>query len=298
MSSPRRTTFHEPVLVDAVLELLQPGPGWTCDCTLGAGGHARALLGRAGSGRLLGIDADQEAVAEASQQLARIRNNAEVVIRHASYVHLADIVMELNLQPVTGVLFDLGASYHQLTAGERGFSFDSDGPLDMRFDPGRGKPAAEVLRTASRKQVQEWLSGFGEEHFAGRIARRIDEERGRLRTTRDLAEVVRGIVPGRFHRKSLSRVFQALRIVVNRELENVRQGIDAALEVLAPGGRCVVISYHSLEDRIAKNRFRDGARAGELNLLTKKPLRPGDDEVARNPAARSARLRAAEKAAK
>lgn len=254
------------------------------------------LAERARCGRLLGIDADPEAVAEARTRLAGSSRNADILIRHGDYVRLVAIVEELELAPVTGVLFDLGASWHQLRAPGRGFSFASAGPLDMRFNPGSGPTAAELLGHANADEIARWLREYGEEPFARRLARRIDENRPSLVTTADLAGLVRRSVPRQRQRRTLARVFQALRIRVNDELAKVRAGIEAAIDVLAPTGRLVVISYHSLEDRIVKHRFVAGAKSGELSLLTRKPRRPLASEVERNPAARSAKLRAAEKA--
>jgi 16S rRNA (cytosine1402-N4)-methyltransferase len=209
-----------------------------------------------------------------------------------SYVDIPQVVRELGLGPVTGVLLDLGVSLHQLQESCRGFSHDRDGELDMRFDPRTGASAREVISRASEQQLREWLRNFGEEPMSGRIARVIHEARGRVRTTHDLVRLVRSVVPARLFRRSLPRVFQAFRIAVNAELEGVRAGLAAALEVLAPGGRAVVISYHSLEDRLAKQALR--AAGDGVCVLTRKPVRPGVAEVERNPRARSARLRAAE----
>ncbi|MBN2537420.1 16S rRNA (cytosine(1402)-N(4))-methyltransferase RsmH [candidate division WOR-3 bacterium] len=296
MPAPPTPKFHEPVLVEAVLDLLRPGAGTLVDCTLGAGGHARALAGRAAGARLLGIDADPAAVAEAGRRLSDLIDKREVFVRHDDYVRLVAIVDELELKPVMGVLLDLGASWHQLRTPGRGFGFAAEGPLDMRFDPGKGPTAGELIARAPVGEIERWLREYGEEPFARRIARRIDENRPALGTTADLAMLVRRSVPRARQRRTLARVFQALRIRVNDELAKVRAGIEAAIEVLAPGGRLVVISYHSLEDRIVKTRFRAGAQAGELVVLTRRPVRPGAAEAARNPAARSAKLRAAEKA--
>jgi 16S rRNA (cytosine1402-N4)-methyltransferase len=295
MSSQAAAKFHEPVLVDAVLELLRPGAGTIIDCTVGAGGHARAVVERARRGRLLGIDADPEAVIEACLRLSSVDHNVEVLIRHDDYVRLVAIVEELELRPVMAVLFDLGASWHQLRTPGRGFSFGAPGPLDMRFNPDAGPTAAELLKQAKAVEIERWLREFGEEPFARRLARRIDGNRSGLKTTADLAALVRRSVPRQRQRRTLARVFQALRIRVNDELAKVRAGIESALEVLAPGGRLVIISYHSLEDRIVKRRFLAGVESGELAPLTKKPRRPAAEEVDRNPAARSAKLRAVEK---
>jgi len=315
-------TYHEPVMVDEVLEYLQPRSGTVIDATVGGGGHARAILealaasatekidgdselarrpehcgthGDAGPrkrGRLLGLDADPEALASARRQLGK-HDNMELI--HANYVDVAALVRRFGLEPVTGVLFDLGVSLHQLASPSRGFSHDCEGPVDMRFDQTATRPTAlSLLKRASEKELRDWFRDFGQEPMSGRVARVVHERRHHMRTTADLADAVRRAVPVRFARKALARVFQALRIVTNRELENVKRGLDAAVEVLAPGGRIVVLAYHSLEDRIVKDVFRAGRAAGRLRVLTPKPLRPTVEEVLRNPRARSARLRAAE----
>lgn len=298
--------FHQPVMVDEVLGFLRPGSGTIVDGTVGGGGHARALLERGAAGpadgqaagapgrspfRLLGIDADGEAIAEARRQLEDFEN---VELVHSTYAEMAALVRRLELAPVTGVLLDLGVSLHQLQSAGRGFGHDVAGPLDMRFDQESGRTAADVVRVTPERELRDLLREFGEEPMSGRVARVIHELRAELRTTADLARAVGRAVPARFRRKALARTFQAIRIAVNRELENVRQGIAAALDTLAPGGRLVVISYHSLEDRLAKQAFRQAAAEGRATVLTPKPLRPTEEEVARNPRARSARLRAVE----
>lgn len=309
--------YHQPVMVDEVLAYLRPRSGTVVDATLGGGGHARAILDAllasadrtstelppaslpAGSGsglhrpgRLLAIDADPEAIASARSFLGK-HDNMELI--HGSYADIPILVQRFHLEPVTGVLFDLGVSLHQLVSPGRGFGHDIDGPIDMRFDQTARQPTAlERIRHASETELRDWFRAYGQEPMSGRIARVVHERRRRLTTTRDLAEAVRQAVPARFARKALARVFQALRIVTNRELDTVRRGLDAALEVLAPRGRVVVLAYHSLEDRIVKEVFRAGRGAGRLEVLTPKPIRPGDDEVQLNPRARSARLRAAE----
>ena len=286
--------FHEPVLVEEVLELLRPDHGTIVDATCGGGGHTRAILERSGRVRLLGLDLDPEAIASAHGQLGSFHDNLD--LRQASYVDMVEYVMEPGMQPVTGVLFDFGVSLHQLQTPGRGFGHDVDGPLDMRFSGRRGGPTAlQLVRRSSRRRIMTWLREYGEEPFSGRIARVIHERQNSIQTTGDLAEAVRSVVPARLARRTLARVFQALRIAVNNELDNIRAGLRVALDILAPGGRIVTISYHSLEDRICKVALRDAAKAGQVSVLTRKPVRPGADEVARNPAARSARLRAAEK---
>ena len=311
--------YHDPVMVHEVLEYLCPRSGTIVDATVGGGGHARAILdalaaraaedrdrtpglghdpnstaelGHVPTARLLGIDRDPEAVASAAVQLGELEN---VELMQGSYTDIATFVHRPGFGPVTGVLFDLGVSLHQLVTPGRGFAFDSDGPIDMRFDQGSDGPTAlELLRRTSERNLLDWLRSYGEEPMSGRVARVLHERRHQLRTTRDLAEAVRRAVPARFARKALARVFQALRIATNSELDTVRRGLDAAVGVMAAGGRLVVLSYHSLEDRIVKECFRAGRIEGRLRILTAKPLRPGDDEGARNPRARSARLRAAE----
>ncbi len=286
--------FHRPVLVDEVLEFLAPRGGTIVDACVGGAGHARAILEiLGGKGRLLGIDTDPEAVASARRQLAGV-HNAELV--HANYAEMATIVLERGLAPVTGVLMDLGVSYHQLANGRRGLSFDREGPLDMRFDQTASIPTAlALLRRASPAQLAGWLRDYGQEPAAARIGRRVAAARHDIRTTRELAELVRRCVPRQRARGTLARVFQALRIVVNHELDNVRVGLQAALDVLAPGGRLVVLSYHSLEDREAKRALRTAAQENRVMVLTPKPVLPTDAEVAANPQSRSARLRSGER---
>ena len=306
-----------------VLEYLRPARGVIVDACLGGGGHARSILEAlaasnlgehdrvSSSGRerpetldagsrdqghwsygLLGIDCDPEALASATRQLGDF-NNVEIV--HANYVDLPALARELGLGPVTGVLFDLGASFHQLTSGPRGFAIDADGPIDMRFDQTADVPTAlDLIRRSSETSLRDWLRTYGQEPMSGRVARVINERRREFLTTEDLVRAVRSAVPARFARKALARVFQALRIVTNHEIENIRQGLAGALEVLVPAGRLVVLSYHSLEDREAKQFLRAGRIAGRLRILTPKPVRPSPEEVAANPRSRSARLRAAE----
>jgi 16S rRNA (cytosine1402-N4)-methyltransferase len=293
----RAETYHEPVMVHEVLEYLSPRTGTIVDATVGGGGHARAILDSlagdaSGSSRLLGIDKDPEAIASAGRQLSSF-DNMELV--HASYTDMSALVRRFGFTSVTGVLFDFGVSLHQLATPARGFSFDAEGPVDMRFDQTGTEPTAlELVRRTPERELRDWLRAYGEEPMSGRVARVIHERRREIATTRDLADAVRRAVPARYVRNTLARVFQALRIATNRELENVRRGLEVALDMLVPGGRLVVLSYHSLEDRVAKGTLRAGAEAGRLRVLTKKPLRPTPAEVARNPRSRSARLRAAE----
>ncbi|MEO0079727.1 MAG: 16S rRNA (cytosine(1402)-N(4))-methyltransferase RsmH [candidate division WOR-3 bacterium] len=319
--------FHEPVMVNEVLDYLQPvlSRGTIIDATVGGGGHARAILERlaglatasagAAAGRLLGLDIDPDAIGAAQKVLNefgckvadgkdietgkaddnRLRCGPMVWLVHASYTGMAEIAQTLGLLPVAAVLFDFGVSGFQLEEARRGFSFDREGPVDMRFDQSSNRPTAlSLLSKASEGELWRWFSEYGQEPMSKRIARRIHEQRSKIRTTRDLAEMVRSAVPARRARKALARVFQALRIVTNRELENVRQGIQAALGLVAAGGRVLVISYHSGEDRIAKELFRTGRQTGRLRVLTPRLVRPTVEEVLKNPRSRSARLRVVE----
>jgi len=316
--------YHQPVLSREVLQYLRPVSGVIVDACLGGGGHARAILDalaagsegtdsgtrRAGNDEpavnagdqpvgsdrwsrgLLGIDCDTEAIASARGQLSSFRN---VELVHANYADLPALVRELGLGPVTGVLFDFGASLFQLTSGPRGFAIEADGPIDMRFDQTAEMPTAlDIIHRSSELTLRDWFRAFGQEPMSGRVARVIHERRRELRTTGDLARAVRDAVPARFARKALARVFQALRIVTNHEIENIRRGLAGALEVLVPSGRLVALSYHSLEDKEVKQFLRAGRISGRLRILTPKPVRPQPDEVAGNPRSRSARLRAAE----
>jgi 16S rRNA (cytosine1402-N4)-methyltransferase len=274
-----------------VVELLR-GRGTVLDMTVGAGGHAAALL-EAGVDRVVGVDRDPEALRIASERLSRFGERFRAVPRRFSQVGEAEA-----MGPLHGVLFDLGVSSMQLDEPARGFGYRSDGPLDMRM--GEGEPevtAADLVNDLPEDELADLLFRLGEERRSRRIARAIVRERERhpIETTDQLTGVVVGAVgrrPGGPH--PARRTFQALRLAVNRELEELTASLPRAAGLLGPGGRVVVISYHSLEDRVAKRALRDDAR---LEVLTKKPLRPSADEVARNPRARSAKLRAAERIA-
>jgi 16S rRNA (cytosine1402-N4)-methyltransferase len=293
---------HTPVMLKEVLEQLAPRPGGRyCDATVGYGGHARAVLeASAPDGRLVGIDRDPMALAEARQNLAEFGDRVTLV--HAPFSRIGAVLEEVGALPLDGCLVDLGVSSPQLDRAERGFSFRRSGPLDMRMDPTQGETAAAYLERVSEDELVSVLRELGEERFAGRIARHIVEARGReeLTTTAGLAALVARAVPRREHGKDpATRTFQALRIAVNRELEQLEQLLEELPGCLRPGGRLVVIAFHSLEDRMVKRRLRALA-AGEgeppVRILTKRPLVATDAEVAANPRARSAKLRAAERA--
>jgi 16S rRNA (cytosine1402-N4)-methyltransferase len=300
---------HVPVLLGEVLSFLFPEgarPGGTfCDATVGLGGHAAAILTACGpSGRLIGLDRDAEALRAAEVALAPFTGRVTLV--HAAFSRVGAVLVELGLPPgtVTGMLVDLGVSSPQLDRPERGFSFRHDGPLDMRMDQGSGETVAELLGRVSETELARMLRDYGEERFAGRIARNILEaqDRGELASTGALAAVVARAVPSHErHKNPATRTFQALRIVVNRELEELDAFLDQAAGCLAPGGRLCVISFHSLEDRMVKRRFRrwasDDFAGPRFRILTRRIVLPTDEEQERNPRARSAKLRVAERAA-
>ena len=263
------------------------------DMTVGAGGHAEALL-ESGVERVVGIDRDPAALDTASRRLAEFRDRFSAWRSRFSEVPK---ILPRGISEVDGVLYDLGVSSMQLGEAERGFGYRVAGPLDMRMDPDEAESAKDLVNRASEEELLRLLRGFGEERYAGRIARAIVRARARrpIETTDELARVVAGAVGRRRgYPHPARRTFQALRIAVNRELEELAASLPRAAVLLAPGGRIVVISYHSLEDRAVK-RFLAGEES--LAVLTRKPLRPTAAEVERNPRARSARLRAAEKAA-
>lgn len=302
---------HTPVMVERVTALLAPvPPGTLVDATLGGGGHARAALEANPGLTLLGLDRDPVALEAAGRALADLGDR--VRLQRARFDELDRVVEATGARPVTGVLFDLGVSSPQLDRAGRGFSFRHEGPLDMRMDPDSPRTAAEVVNTWDQAAIADALRRFGDERFAARVAAAIVAARP-LRTTTQLAEVVRGAIPAATRRTGghpAKRTFQALRIVVNDELEILPDSIDRAIEVLAPGGRIVVLAYHSGEDRIVKRRFDEAATGGctcppglpcacgarpRVRLLRRGGWTPDADELAANPRSASARVRAAEK---
>jgi len=310
---------HLPVLVEEVIQMLAPAPGSLhIDTTLGGGGHTERILEAANpDGRLLGLDADPAAVARVEARL-RPRFGDRLVLRQANFRELATVAPAAGFDAVDGCLFDLGLSSFQLGDRERGFGFRAGGPLDMRFDPGRGVPAAELLATLDTAELTALFRRYGEEPKAPRIARAIVDARrvAPIKTAEELAALVERVLPlnPRQPRRThpATRVFQALRIAANEELDALEDGLHAALDLLRPGGRLVVLSYHSLEDRIVK-RFIQSERRGcvcppevpvcvcgrnpRLRLITRPSLTPSAAEISANPRARSARLRAAERLA-
>ena len=309
---------HVPVLLPRVVQLLEPAlrdrPAVLVDATLGLGGHAAALLSAHPRLTLVGLDRDQEALALAGRRLVAFSDRTHLV--HAVYDRIADVLGELGLPRVDGVLFDLGVSSLQLDADERGFSYARDADLDMRMDQSTGPTAADVLNTYSVPELARVLREYGEERFASRIAAAVARRRARspLRRSAELVELLYEAVPAASRRTGghpAKRTFQALRIEVNGELDALQTAVPAAIDALAVGGRIVVLAYHSLEDRIVKRELAERARSRtpeglpvelpghgpELRLVTRGAEVAGDDEAADNPRAASVRLRAAERIA-
>ena len=302
MSASPPSGWHQPVMVRESLDLLAPASGHTVvDATVGTGGHSLSILPRLmPSGRLIAIDCDAHALAYAQQRLSEFTPQLHLI--QENFRHLPDILLDLGIAKVHGLIADLGMSSLQVDAAERGFSFLNEGPLDMRMDPRQGRTAASLAQTLSEPELVRVLQTYGEERWARRIARRIVESRKAqpIRTTTQLSRVVAEAVPARVAHGRLhpaTRTFQALRIVVNDELGSLQALLDCLPEILLPGGRAVILSFHSLEDRLVKRAFQSGAREGRYRLLVKKLLRPSEDEASQNPRARSAKLRAVERLA-
>jgi 16S rRNA (cytosine1402-N4)-methyltransferase len=306
---------HVPVMVNEVVDYLNCSPGKTyVDGTLGGGGHAKAILEAIGpDGLLLGIDRDPDSIAHAGQSLHSFQPNLQIF--HEDFTNLPQILSRLHLTNVDGILLDLGLSLYHLEGSGRGFSFMRDEPLDMRMNPAQGHTAGALVNRLSEKDLADLLYRYGEEPRARRIAKRIVESRRQqaIMSSLQLADIVKKAIPVRYRRgrsHPATRTFQALRIAVNQELEALEEFLDKAVDLLNPGGRLCIMSFHSLEDRIVKERFRTLAKGcicpprfpvcvcqktPQVSILTKRPVRPGPEEVMRNPMARSAKLRAAER---
>jgi len=304
------SVIHKPVLLKESVEALavQPG-GRYIDCTLGGGGHSLAILQKSyPGGQVLGIDADPEAVRKATENLKQYSES--VLLVNDNFSNIDKICQQYNFMPVHGILFDLGLSSYQLDDDPRGFSFQRDAALDMRFNPEQITTAADIVNNYNESDLATLLREYGEEPFSGRIARHIVEARP-INTTLELANVVSDAVGGRREKiHPATRTFQALRIAVNRELESLKDALSKAVKLLGIGGRLVVISYHSLEDRIVKHYMQKESRdcvcppevlicncghEASLKLINKKVVVPSDEEVRTNPRSRSAKLRVAEK---
>lgn len=315
---------HIPVLLDRCINLLAPGvekanaqgrQAVVVDCTLGMGGHSEALLQRFENLHLIGLDRDEQALSLAGARLEPFAARTDLV--HAVYDEIADVVEDLGFDGVDGVLFDLGVSSLQLDERERGFAYSYDAPLDMRMDTSVGPTAEDLVNELEREELQRIIRQWGEDKFAGRIAHAIVQQReqSRISTTAELVEVIRSVVPAAAARTAghpAKRTFQALRIAVNEELDVLERAIPAAMSVLNTGGRVVVMSYHSLEDKITKRFFVKGSTSSappgfpveldehkaEFKVLTKGTEKPNEEEIAENSRAASARLRAVERVMK
>jgi len=288
---------HIPVLVEEVMTFLRCEAGRTyVDATLGGGGHASEILKRtAPDGVLIGMEWDEDALFEATRTLKPFGDRVRIF--RENFIQLPDLMKD---ESVDGILLDLGLSSIQLEKEGRGFSFRGDSPLDMRMDQRLDQTAADLVNRLSLEELEYIISHYGEERWAKRIARAIIQERERepIRTTEALRRVVYRTIPKRFHSRRIdpaTRTFQALRIKVNEELENLKKILDAGWKILKRGGRICVISFHSLEDRMVKETFRRLEKEGEMRILTKKPVTPSEEEQKRNPRSRSAKLRCAER---
>lgn len=304
---------HTPVMFQEVLDLLSPKPGGTyLDGTLGSGGHAEGILEKAGpDGRLIGLDKDPEALGRAARTLAAYRSRC--VLEHGDFADMSAIAERHGIREVDGVVLDLGVSSPQLDTPQRGFSFQNDGPLDMRMDPSSPVTAASLVASLPEADLADLIYKYGEEPASRRVARAIVDERALrpIETTLQLASVVERAKGGRRGRTHpATQTFQALRITVNRELESLARGIEAGISLLKPGGRMAVITFHSLEDRLVKQAFAAHAgrweslqaggrrwvgRAPAVRRVTKKPVVAGEEETRVNPRARSAKLRVIER---
>jgi 16S rRNA (cytosine1402-N4)-methyltransferase len=309
------SSYHEPVLIREVLESLDLKPGGIyVDGTVGGGGHAQAMLAAtAPDGIVIGIDRDDDALSESARVLAPFGTRA--FLAKGNYADMKRILSRLGMERVDGIVLDLGVSSHQLETAGRGFSFTKPAPLDMRMDRDAPRTARELVNTADPMELKRILREYGEELQAGRIARAIVERRKAdpIETTDELAGIIASAMPARMSHGRIhpaTRTFQALRIAVNDELESLHRGIASGIDSLKEGGRFSVISFHSLEDRMVKDLFRDASRGctcppdlpvcacggkPRLRVITRKPVRPGEEEVEHNPRARSAKLRTAER---
>jgi 16S rRNA (cytosine1402-N4)-methyltransferase len=305
--------YHEPVLLDEVLNfLITDKEGIYIDATLGGGGHTLKILeSLKGNSQVLGFDEDIDAISHVEKYLSSYRDH--LILVNENYSNLLDTVRKLNYSgKISGILFDLGVSSRQIDQKDKGFTYREDSPLDMRMNRNKGISAAEVLNSAEASDLERIFRDYGEEKRARFLARRIIDRRQEkmIKTSNDFIDILRGLYRPNDLNKNLSRLFQALRIEINNELEHLSIALNNSIEALAVGGRLVVISYHSLEDRIVKNFFRDSSRkcncppdfpecmcgaVETLQLVTRKPILPSDDEIRRNVRARSAKLRVAER---
>jgi 16S rRNA (cytosine1402-N4)-methyltransferase len=291
---------HFPVMKAEVIQHLDPKPNENfVDCTVGEGGHSMAILEwNKPHGKVLGIDYDPEILEKLKRKVKGIEHEERLILVCDNFANLSTIVKNFNFKPVSGVLFDLGLSSWHLEESGRGFSFLRNEPLDMRYNPYQSTLTAEaIVNSWSLKEIEKILRLYGQERFSRKIAEDIVKSRP-LKTTVDLIMAVERATPEWYHRRRIhfaTKTFQALRMAVNNELENLDKALPQALDIMESGGRLVVIAFHSLEDRIVKNFLKKKSREGVVKILTKKPVRPSREEVTENPRSRSARLRAAVK---
>jgi 16S rRNA (cytosine1402-N4)-methyltransferase len=293
---------HIPVMLKETLQYLNLSEGKTIvDATVGMGGHSEAILERLGAGgRLIGIDRDRESLELAAKRLLRFGNAFSPV--YGNFTEVNTILQELRISRIDGILFDLGVSSFQLEEPQRGFSFMSEGPLDMRLDRNSYISAYDLVNNLNEDEISAILWNFGQERWHNRIAHYLVTERQKhpIATTTDLSEAVKAAIPGRYKFQRIhpaTRTFQALRLAVNRELEALESAIHKSVNFLDKGGRICIISFHSLEDRIVKLSFKNLASKGLASIITEKPLVPKEEEVTGNPSSRSAKLRVAERSA-
>jgi len=294
--------FHTPVMLKEVLDYLNLSPGKIIvDATIGTGGHSKVILERiVPGGKLVGIDRDQESLTIARQRLSEYSDSCEFA--HGNFVDIDTILAGLNIKKVDGILFDLGISSFQLEDPHRGFSFQNEGPLDMRLDRDSYISAYDLVNNLNEEEISDLLWTFGQERWHNRIAHLLVEEREKqpIATTRELADIVVKAIPHRYRHRyyrihPATRTFQAVRIAVNRELETLEAAINKAIVILGKKARICVISFHSLEDRVVKHTFRSSAANGLIEIITPKPLTPMQSEIAENPSSRSSKFRVAEK---
>lgn len=295
---------HVPVLLKEVIHYLDPQPNENfIDATIGEAGHTMAILEKnKPNGKVLGIEINPELF----QKLLRVQEeNSELnmkkrlIVVNDSYANLREIVRENDFHPVHGIVFDLGICSWQIESSGKGFSYQKDEPLDMRFNPNQDLTAAEIINFWEMEKIEQVLREYGEEKYSHRIALALKEARKKERiiSTQQLIDILKRTLPKNYDNKRIhfaTRVFQALRIAVNQELENIKQGLKEAIEILGPKSKIVVISFHSLEDRIVKNFFKEQEKNNKLQILTKKPISPSMEEIKKNPRSRSAKLRAAQ----
>ncbi len=292
--------LHVPVMNREIISYLKLEPGdRVVDCTLGMGGHSFEIAKIIGpQGRLIAIDRDNESLSVAKERLKEFCDRCTFV--QSDFRRIDEVLSSLEIQEVDGMLFDLGISSYQLDNSSRGFSLKNDGPLDMRMDKDSYISAQDLVNSLSEKEISSILKNFGEERWHNRIARFLVQQRAKnpIESTQDLSDLVMQAIPRRFQNQKIhpaTRTFQAFRIAVNRELEALEIALDKCVDYLKKGARLCVISFHSLEDRIVKEKFRQFLKEGKFTLIEKKPLRPTFEETCDNPRSRSARLRIAER---